>query len=331
MRPSIIANQFSYIYPTNTTPFPTIVVGGSLTDTYPTAAPSTPNGVGPGLVLAEDNTLGPFSPYQGRIYAAFVGYFNVSNPRDVKNPTTNTDIFLVYSDDGGRTWSSPELVNDDQATTDGYSQANDKLNPDASDQITGRTQFQPEIAVDQSTGTVVISWRDARNDAANARVATYITTSIDGGNTFGPQTYANPPETAVDAITGQTNIIGPASDDESSRNGQRDADLRLRQPDGPGRRRWTALPDLGGQLLRSHCCRDPRQLLQHQHERSQRLPSEHLVPADDHRGRAANHLQHDGTGDRWQPLGIVGRHRSTIPCQIHAPCRFSVGNSHDHP
>ena len=46
--PSNIASQFLFTYPTNTTPFPTIVVGGSLTDTYPTAAPSTPNGVGPG-------------------------------------------------------------------------------------------------------------------------------------------------------------------------------------------------------------------------------------------------------------------------------------------
>ena len=69
---------------------------------------------------------------------------------------------------------------------------------------------------------MVLSWRDARDDAANARVATYITTSIDGGQTFSPQTYANPSKTAVDAITGQTNIIGPASDDEASANGQSD-------------------------------------------------------------------------------------------------------------
>ena len=185
------------------------MTGGSLTDNYPRAAPSTPNGVGPGLVLAEDNTLGPYSPYQGRIYAAFVGYFNVAFPfANDQNPTTNTDIFLVFSDDGGASWSSPELVNDDQAVTDGKSQANDDIST-GNNQVTGRTQFQPEIAVDQSTGTLVLSWRDARDDAANARVATYITTSIDGGQTFSQQTYANPSKTAVDAITGQTNIIGP--------------------------------------------------------------------------------------------------------------------------
>ena len=56
------------------------------------------------MVMASDNTLGSFSPYQGRIYAAFVGYFNVTID-GVKNPTDNTDIFLTYSDDGGRTWS----------------------------------------------------------------------------------------------------------------------------------------------------------------------------------------------------------------------------------
>ena len=56
---------------------------------------------------------------------------------------------------------------------------------------------------------MVLSWRDARDDAANARVATYITTSIDGGQTFGPATYANPQKTAVDAITGQTKVLGP--------------------------------------------------------------------------------------------------------------------------
>ena len=68
----------------------------------------------PGLVMASDNTLGSFSPYQGRIYAAFVGYFNVIID-GVKNPADNTDIFLTYSDDGGRTWSSPEVVNNDAA------------------------------------------------------------------------------------------------------------------------------------------------------------------------------------------------------------------------
>jgi len=77
---------------------------------YPTIAPSTPKGIGPGLVLAEDNTLGPDSPYEGRIYAAYVGYYNVK-VGGVTNPTTNTDIFLSYLDPGATSWSAPVQVN----------------------------------------------------------------------------------------------------------------------------------------------------------------------------------------------------------------------------
>ena len=179
-----------------------LVVPGSVTPIYPTTAPSSPVGIGPGLVMASDNTLGSFSPYEGRIYAAFVGYYNVK-VYGVKNPTTNTDIFLTYSDDGGRSWSIRFRSTTTPAALDGYSAAN-TLTGNPNDIVTGRTQFQPELAVDQTTGTLVVSWRDARDDAANARVATYITTSIDGGQTFGDQVYANPPSTAIDTITGQT-------------------------------------------------------------------------------------------------------------------------------
>ena len=120
-----------------------------------------------------------------------------------QNPTSNTDIELSYSDNGGLSWTDVGVVNDDDSDVDGYSGA------DVDTGTFGRTQFQPEIAVDQATGTLVVSWRDARDDAANARVATYLTTSIDGGNSFSPQTYANPAQTATDDITGQTDILGP--------------------------------------------------------------------------------------------------------------------------
>ena len=199
------------------------VIGGptnnGVAPVYPTTVPSSPISIGPGIVMASDNTLGSFSPYQGRIYAAFVGYYNVTIA-GFKNPTTNTDIFLTYSDDGGRSWSEPVQVNDDDAQTDGYSGANNGLTND--DIVDGRTQFMPEIAVDPTTGTVVLSWRDARNDPSNARVATYITTSIDGGQTFSAQTYANPQATATDAITGATTVLGPEPDNESSGNNKTD-------------------------------------------------------------------------------------------------------------
>ena len=197
----------------------TTLVTGALGNTFARAVPSTPNGVGPGLVLGIDNTLGPDSPYQGRIYAAYVGYEPNTDPNQHVNPTTNTDIYLAYSDNGGQSWVPVGMVNDDAATSDGYSGSS--IDSESA-YTSGRTQFQPEIAVDQSTGTLVISWRDARDDAANARVATYITTSIDGGQTFSAQTYANPQNTAVDAITGQTDVLGPESDNQSGGNPQRD-------------------------------------------------------------------------------------------------------------
>ena len=139
------------------------------------------------MVLAIDNTLGPNSPHHGRIYAAFVGYINFAIIASLPNPTTNTDIFLTHSDDGGRDlehadrWSTPTSRPPPAIPR----RIPTRLRRAAlTNQVTGRTQFQPEIAVDQVTGTVVLSWRDARDDAANARVATYITTSIDGGQTF---------------------------------------------------------------------------------------------------------------------------------------------------
>ena len=185
---------------------PITVAAGVPTATTP--VPASPVRIGPGVVMAIDNTLGPYSPNEGRIYAAFVGYIPFNN-----NPKTNTDIFVTSSDDGGRTWSPPVQVNDDSSDSDGYSQSN-AINPN--DTFTGRTQFQPAIAVDPITGTVVVSWRDARNDPSNTVVATYIATSIDGGQTWSAQSYANSPETAKDAITGATDIIGPFADNATA-------------------------------------------------------------------------------------------------------------------
>ena len=197
-----------------------LVVPGSITGTFlPSVSTASPIGIGPGVVMAEDNTLGANSPYEGRIYAAFVGYYNI-DPLGIQNPASNTDIFLTYSDDGGRTWSTAVEVNDDEAVLDGYSESNE-TNPN--DQFTGRVQFQPAIAVNPTTGTVVLSWRDGRDDPSGNLVATYITASIDGGKTFSPQTYANPNETAINAITGQTEILGPQADNESSANSTAEA------------------------------------------------------------------------------------------------------------
>ena len=196
-----------------------LVITGSVTTPFATKSAASPIGISPGLVMASDNTLGSFSPYQGRIYATFVGYYNVTIA-GVKNPVDNTDIFLTYSDDGGRTWSSPVEVNDDSSQNDGFSASAESFTSE--DIFTGRVQFQPEIAVDPVTGTVVISWRDGRDDTARARVATYVATSIDGGQTFSSATFANPSYNSLNSITGQTVTLSPVMDNESGGNNHTD-------------------------------------------------------------------------------------------------------------
>jgi subtilisin-like proprotein convertase family protein len=193
-RESTIAG--SHVLGRNVLPFPPLE--GSLT---PAVSPDI--GIGPGLVIAQDNTLGSFSPYQGRIYASFVAHdIFTGNPKD------NTYIVLYHSDDGGLTWSGPTQVNDD-SIFDNFSEGT-------------RPVFEPSIAVDQTTGTLVMSFLDTRNDPARARYATYLATSIDGGNTFAPETPVNQMQTATDVITGNTVNVEPIPDNVSTNNANRD-------------------------------------------------------------------------------------------------------------
>ena len=52
-------------------------------------------------------------------------------------------------------WSTPIRLNTD-SPFDNFTEGN-------------RTQFQPTAAVDQATGTLVVTWYDGRFDASNAR------------------------------------------------------------------------------------------------------------------------------------------------------------------
>jgi subtilisin-like proprotein convertase family protein len=174
---------------------------------FPNAAntPVSPDrGIGPTPVIASDNTLGAFSPYQGRLYIAYVAQGPTGTGAD------NTNVVLSVSDDGGISWSkNPRILNDD-SIADGFSEGN-------------RPQFQPSLSVDQTTGTLVASFYDTRNDAAHARVATYIATSVDGGQTFSPQTFLNATKSATDAITGATVGLEPIPDNQGAGNAGRDA------------------------------------------------------------------------------------------------------------
>jgi hypothetical protein len=73
------------------------------------------------------------------------------------------DIFLVFSRDGGRTWSNPKRINDDT----GYA-----------------TQFFPMISVRRSDGSIHIAWGDKRLDPGGIGYDIYYTYSKDGGSTF---------------------------------------------------------------------------------------------------------------------------------------------------
>ncbi|SIO68013.1 Proprotein convertase P-domain-containing protein, partial [Singulisphaera sp. GP187] len=196
------------------------LVRGSMTDSYPLGAAVSGQGIGPGISLASDNTVGAYSQYQGRLYVTYVNRYNFTG-----NPADNTDIQMMVSDDGGLTWGLPaspgavrratfgtygQLVNDDLAITDGFSEANGGNR--------GRPQYQPQVMVDAMTGTVVVSFLDARNDAARARVTTYVGASIDGGQTYSPQVFANDSQTAVDALTGKTVVLGPIPENQSGGN-----------------------------------------------------------------------------------------------------------------
>ena len=111
----------------------------------------------------------------------------------------------------------------------------------------GRPQFQPSIAVDQTTGTLVMSWLDTRNDAARARVATYVTTSIDGGQTFSPQTST---PTSRRRPPTRSPADGHPRPDPRQRVGGQPAhrgDLRLRHHQGLAVYGGHDLPDLGEQ------------------------------------------------------------------------------------
>jgi hypothetical protein len=107
-------------------------------------------------------------PHDGRVYAIWT--------RETPNESDNTDIMLQHSDDDGATWTPAVRLNDDHTTN---------------------SQFNPAIAVDQSSGDVAVSWYDARNDLGtggpgdtngvpNDDVQVWATDSTDGGATFVP-------------------------------------------------------------------------------------------------------------------------------------------------
>src|SRR5262249_21259777 len=96
-------------------------IRGAFTSPYPLLVPVSPDrGIGPSAVIAADSTLGSSSPFAGRLYVAYVDRLPLQG---TQNQMDNTDISLVSSDDGGKTWSPPITVNDDFSPRDGFSES----------------------------------------------------------------------------------------------------------------------------------------------------------------------------------------------------------------
>jgi subtilisin-like proprotein convertase family protein len=185
-------------------PLPALVPG-SATAPYPTTTTASTIGLPPGIAIAQDKTLGAFSPFEGRVYIAYVsqGFAFAGGSAGATGFTDNSNITLVASDNAGQSWnaisySSPTgtnpgrlghdvTINDDNPAVDGFSEGT-------------RPKFDPVLSDDPVTGTLTAAWYDSRYDAARARVATFYADSIDGGNTFSKNVFLNQSVKAVDAI-----------------------------------------------------------------------------------------------------------------------------------
>lgn len=84
------------------------------------------------------------------------------NWSDQRNGTTNTDIWLSKSTDGGNTWSLPTRVNDDNSN---------------------RHQFFTWMDIDQTNGNLFFVFYDRRAYSDN-KTDVFMAVSSDGGNTF---------------------------------------------------------------------------------------------------------------------------------------------------
>ncbi|HEU4717927.1 MAG TPA: T9SS type A sorting domain-containing protein, partial [Bacteroidia bacterium] len=129
--------------------------------------------------LACDNSSGPNA---NNLYATWTANGTTSAA------TAGLDIYFSRSTDGGATWSSPVIINNDTAT--------------AAD------NFYSAITMN-GNGVVLLSWYDRRTDPVNNKTTHYyFAYSSDGGQTFqGNQQITNTP-TDFSTIGAQNNGFG---------------------------------------------------------------------------------------------------------------------------
>lgn len=77
----------------------------------------------------------------------------------------DADVFISYSDSEGKLWSPPKRVHNDAPKN-------------------GKSQYLPNVAIDQTTGHLVITYYDRRWSEHNVFSDVYASISRDGGNHF---------------------------------------------------------------------------------------------------------------------------------------------------
>jgi hypothetical protein len=93
-------------------------------------------------------------PHRGRVYICW---------SDAKFGENNKDVFLVYSDDGGKTWSDRILLT---------------YYPNH------KQQFMPHFTIDQATGYLYVLYYDRRNYTNSDLTDVYLSVSRNGGRSF---------------------------------------------------------------------------------------------------------------------------------------------------
>ena len=243
----------------------------------------------PAPVIASDNTLGSFSPHQGRLYVAFTGMFSGAQ-------AGNTDIFLIFSDDGGKTWMTQSArASASRSTTTTRPPTASAGRPPAPSTSAAPASPRPAPVPAPGRG------RPVHRRRSSSRSSTPATTRPTPGwpptsppaataaHTFAADVYANP--TRDRPRRGHRQHGQPRADPRQPVVRRRPAGRRrLRHAPGPGRRQRPDHPVLGVEPEHGRRCRT----------RPWRADDRRLDPVAGR--RAAGHRQHPGAGRR------AGRH-----------------------
>ena len=122
--------------------------------------------------IVADNSFGP---YRGRLYLVYA----TNNPPGDGN---KSDVYCRYSNDGGATWSSGVIVNDDANSQNNY-------------------QFQPAVWVEKTSGRVYIQFMDTRDTPTTDSALVYATHSDNGGVSFATNKQISNQKMRIDCPT----------------------------------------------------------------------------------------------------------------------------------